>query len=138
MEPLLKTGLTLEGNVLRPLVKRVLIPLGLTAAVVAAIDEAIHKKMSKLFADFILTARIAKIYNKLYNTTSKLYISASSIDFIKKVLRHKVTPKFAKINGQFISKQDQIDAKQKLATLIAKQGDSYESSTYSAPFINLY
>ena len=84
MEPLLKTGLTLEGNVLRPLVKRVLIPLGLTAAVVAAIDEAIHKKMAKLFADFILTARIAKIYNKLYNTTSKLYISASSIDFIKK------------------------------------------------------
>ena len=82
MEPLLKTELRLEGNVLRPLVKRVLIPLGLTAAAVAAIDAAIHTKMAKVFTDFILTTRIAKIYNKLYNTTSKLYISASSIDFI--------------------------------------------------------
>ena len=37
---LLKTGLPLIGNVLRPLVKSVLIPLGLTAT-----DAAIHKKM---------------------------------------------------------------------------------------------
>ena len=40
--PLLKTGLPLMKNVLKPLAKSVLIPLGLTAA--AATDAAIHKK----------------------------------------------------------------------------------------------
>ena len=42
--PLLKTGLPLIGNVLKPLAKSVLIPLGLTAAA-SATDAAIHKKM---------------------------------------------------------------------------------------------
>ena len=41
--PLLKTGLPLMKNVLKPLAKSVLIPLGLTAAS-AAINAAIHKK----------------------------------------------------------------------------------------------
>ena len=41
---LLKTGLLLIGNVLKPLAKSVLITLGLTAAA-SAIDAAIHKKM---------------------------------------------------------------------------------------------
>ena len=41
--PLLKTGLPLIGNVLKPLAKSVLIPLGLTAAA-SATDAAIHKK----------------------------------------------------------------------------------------------
>ena len=39
--PLLKTGLPLIGNVLKPLAKSVLIPLGLTAGA----NAAIHKKM---------------------------------------------------------------------------------------------
>ena len=45
--PLLKTGLSLIGNVLKLLGKSVLIPLGLTAAAAAAaaIDPASHKKM---------------------------------------------------------------------------------------------
>ena len=42
--PLLKTGLPLIGNVLKPLAKSVLIPLGLTAAA-SATDTAIHKRM---------------------------------------------------------------------------------------------
>ena len=42
--PLLNTGLPLMKNVLKPLAKGVLIPLGLTAAASAA-DAAIHKKM---------------------------------------------------------------------------------------------
>ena len=42
--PLLKTGLPLIGNVLKPLAKSILIPLGLTAAA-SATDAAIHKKM---------------------------------------------------------------------------------------------
>ena len=58
LEPLLKTGLPLIGNVLKPLAKRVLIPLGLTAeasesdliplGLTAEASEsyvAIHKKM---------------------------------------------------------------------------------------------
>ena len=43
--PLLKTGLPLIGNVLKPLAKSVLIPLELTAAAASATDAAIHKKM---------------------------------------------------------------------------------------------
>ena len=42
--PLLQTGLLLIGNVLKPLAKSVLIPLGLTAAA-SATDAAIHKKV---------------------------------------------------------------------------------------------
>ena len=42
--PLLKTELSLIGNVLKPLAKSVLIPLGLTATV-STTDTAIHKKM---------------------------------------------------------------------------------------------
>ena len=42
--PLLKTGLPLIKNVLKPLAKSVLIPLGLTAAASAA-DAEIHKKI---------------------------------------------------------------------------------------------
>ena len=42
--PMLKTDLPLIGNVLKPLVKSVLIALGLTAAA-SATDAVIHKKM---------------------------------------------------------------------------------------------
>ena len=42
--PLLKTGFPLIKNVITPLAKRVLIPLGLTAAAAAA-DAGIHKKI---------------------------------------------------------------------------------------------
>ena len=41
--PLKKTGLSLIGNVLKPLATSVLIPLGLTAAA-AATNAAIHKR----------------------------------------------------------------------------------------------
>ena len=43
LSPLLKTGLPLIKDVMKPLVKSVLISLGLTAAGSAA-DAAIHKK----------------------------------------------------------------------------------------------
>ena len=42
--PLLKTGLPLMKNVLKPLAKSVLIPLELTAAV-SATDASLHKKI---------------------------------------------------------------------------------------------
>ena len=41
--PLLKTGLPLISNVIKPLAKSVLIPLGLTGAA-SATDAGIHKK----------------------------------------------------------------------------------------------
>ena len=44
LDPLLKTGLLLIKNVIKPLAKSVLIPLGLTAAASAA-DAGIHKKI---------------------------------------------------------------------------------------------
>ena len=43
LDPLLKTGLPLMKNVIKPLAKSVLIPLGLTAAVSAA-DAEINEK----------------------------------------------------------------------------------------------
>ena len=43
LSPLLKTGLPLIKNVIKPLAKSDLIPLGLTAAASAA-DAGIHKK----------------------------------------------------------------------------------------------
>ena len=45
--PLLKTGLPLTANVIKPLAKSVLIPLGSTAAASAA-DAGIHKKNEDL------------------------------------------------------------------------------------------
>ena len=43
LSPLLKKGLPLMKNVIKPLAKSVLIPLGLTAAA-SAVDTGIHKK----------------------------------------------------------------------------------------------
>ena len=43
--PLVKTGLPLLKNVITPLAKSVLIPLGLTAAAAAAADAGIHEKI---------------------------------------------------------------------------------------------
>ena len=45
--PLLKTGFPLTGNLLKPLVKSCLIPLGLTATS-SPTDAAVHKKMLNL------------------------------------------------------------------------------------------
>ena len=67
--PLLKTGLPLIENVLKPLAKSVLIPLELTAAA-SAIDAAIHKKMFGSGVTTLITSieemnDILKIVNSL-------------------------------------------------------------------------
>ena len=64
--PLLKTGLPLIKNVIKPLAKSVLIPLGLTAAASAA-DAGIHKK----------------ILGSGYNNTTTLIISNDEMEDIK-------------------------------------------------------
>ena len=66
--PLLKTGLPLIKNVITPLAKSVLIPLGLTAAAASAADAGIHKK--------ILGSR---------NTTILIISNKDIEDFIKTV-----------------------------------------------------
>ena len=67
--PLLKTGLPLIKNVIKPLAKSVLIPLGLTAAASAA-DAGIHKKILRFGRN---------------NTT--LIISNDEIDDILKIVK---------------------------------------------------
>ena len=53
--PLLKTGLPLMGNLLKPLAKSVLIPLGITA-MESATDVAIHKKIFRSGFTTLLTS----------------------------------------------------------------------------------
>ena len=67
--PLRKTGLPLIGSVLKPIVKSVLIPLGLTAA--ATTDAAIHKKM------FGSSAATSLISNEEMNDIMKIVKSHS-------------------------------------------------------------
>ena len=69
LDPLLKTGLPLIKNVIKPLAKSVLIPLVLTAAASAA-DAGIHKK----------------ILGSGHNNT-KLIISNDEIDDIIKMVK---------------------------------------------------
>ena len=73
--PLLKTRLLLIGNVLKPLAKSLLIPLGLTVAA-SATDAAIHKKMFGSGRPLHLTSR-----------TITLIISNEEIHDIMKIVQ---------------------------------------------------
>ena len=74
--PLLKTGLPLIGNVLKPLVKSVLIQLRLTAAA-SARDTAIHTKMFELGRPSDLASRMTTliISNEEVNDIIKIFKS---------------------------------------------------------------
>ena len=74
--PLLKTGLPLIKNVITPLAKSVLIPLGLTAA--AAADAGIHKKISG-------SGRRNSSSSASHNTT--LIISNKDMDDLIKIVK---------------------------------------------------
>ena len=54
LRPLLKTGLPLMKNVIKPLAKSVLIPLGLTAAA-SATDAVIHKMFESTLTTLIIS-----------------------------------------------------------------------------------
>ena len=75
--PLLKTGLPLIKNVIKPLAKSVLIPLGLTAAASAA-DAGIHKK--------ILGSGPHSSSSASHNTT--LIISNNEMEDIIKIVKY--------------------------------------------------
>ena len=72
LDPLLKTGLPLIKNLIKPLAKSVLIPLGLNAAASAA-DAGIHKKFLGSGHD--------------NNNTTTLIISNKEIEDIIKILK---------------------------------------------------
>ena len=76
--PLLKTGLPLITNVVKPLAKRVLIPLGLTAAASAA-DAGIHKKSWGL--------RCRNSYTSASHNTTTPTISNNEMEDIIKIVK---------------------------------------------------
>ena len=76
--PLIKIGLPLVKNVIKPLTKSPLVPLGLTAAASAA-DAGIHKKI-------LGSGRNRPLSSASYNTTT-LIISNSEINDIIKIVK---------------------------------------------------
>ena len=80
--PLLKTGLPLMKNVVKPLPKSILIPLGLTAA---ATDAAIHKKMFGSGATTLL------ISNEEINVTMKIVMALEKSSLLIKRVSETIT-----------------------------------------------
>ena len=76
---LLKTGLPLIENALKPLAKSLLIPLGLTAAA-SATDASIHKKMFGTCFTTLITS------NEEMNAIKKAVKSLEDSNLIKKTL----------------------------------------------------
>ena len=84
---LLKTGLLLIGNILKPLAKNVLIPLGLNAVASAAdVSTVIYKKM------FGSTTTTLIISNEEMNDTMKIVQSIEqSVNNIKNIYKRICT-----------------------------------------------
>ena len=84
--PLLKTGLPLIGNVLKPLAKSILIPLTLTAATAGATDAVLHKKMfrSGARASDVASPTILSISNEKMNDFMKIVTSLEVYHFLIK------------------------------------------------------
>ena len=93
--PLLKTGLPLTGNVLKPLDKSVLIPVGLTAAA-AATDSATHKKM---FGSGNTTLIIS---NEELNDIMKIVNSLEGSGLLIKGVSHAIKNEAKEQKGRFL------------------------------------
>ena len=96
LEQLLKTGLPLIGNVLKPLVKSVLIQLGLTAAASAA-DAAIHKK---IFGSSNTTLIVS---NEEMNNIMKIIKSLGKSGLLIKGLSETIKKEAKEQKGGFLS-----------------------------------
>ena len=94
--PLLKTGLPLIGNVLKPLVKSVLLTLGLTAA--AATDPAIHKKMFGSGATTLI------ICNEEMNDIKKIIKLLEQSGLLIKSVSKTIKSEAKEQKGEFLSK----------------------------------
>ena len=98
--PLLKTGLPLMENVLKPLAKYVLIPLGLTAAL-SATDGAIHKNM---FGSGVTTLIISnEEINGIMKIVKFLEESGLLIKGISKTIKNKAKERKGGFLGMLIS-----------------------------------
>ena len=95
LQPLLKTGLPLIGNVLRPLAKIVLIPLRLTAAAYAT-DGAIHKKM------FRCATTILIISDKEINDIMKIVKSLEESGLLIKSVSKTIENEAKEQKGEFL------------------------------------
>ena len=93
---LLKTGLPLIGNVLKPLVKSVLIQLGLTAAASAA-DAAVHKK---IFGSSNTTLIVS---NEEMNNIMKIIKSLEKSGLLIKGLSETIKKEAKEQKGGFLS-----------------------------------
>ena len=93
--PLLKTGLLLMKNVLKPLAKSVLIPLGLTAPT-SATDAAIHKKM---FGSGFITLIIS---NEEMNDIMKIIKSLEESGLLTKGVRETIQNEAKEQKGGFL------------------------------------
>ena len=93
--PLLKTGLHLIGNVLKPLAKTILMPLGLTAA--ATTDAAIHKKM------FGSGTTILIISNEEMNNAKKIFKSLEEFGLLIKGASETIKNEAKEQKGGFVN-----------------------------------
>ena len=89
LRPLLKTGLYLMKNVLKPLTKSVLIPLGLTAAAAAAAaaEAGIHKNISGLAMTPLITSN--KEMHKIIRKIRSFRISVLFIKGVSKTIKNE-------------------------------------------------
>ena len=94
--PLLKTGLPLIKNVIKPLAKSVLIPLGLTAAVSAA-DARIHKKILGLWNATLI------ISNNEMEDIIKIVKSLEDSGFLLKGIAETIQNEVKEQKGGFLS-----------------------------------
>ena len=94
--PLLKTGLPLKKNVLKPLAKSVLIPLGLTA-VASATDAAIHKKMFGSGMATLITS------NEEMNDIMKIVKSLEASGLLIKGVSETIKNEAKEQKGRFLS-----------------------------------
>ena len=92
---LLKTGLPLVENVLKPLAKSILIQLGLTAASLA-IDTAIHKKM------FGWSTTTLMISNEEINDVMKIVKSLEESDLLRKSVSKIIKNEAKEQKGGFL------------------------------------
>ena len=101
--PLLKTGLPLMRNVLKPLAKRVLIPLGLTAA--SATDAAIHKKIfgSSRPSDLASPMTTLIILNEEMNDIIKIVKSLEESGLLTKGVSETIKNEAKEQKGRFLS-----------------------------------
>ena len=97
--PLLKAGVLLMENVLKPLAKSVLMPLGLTAVVLAT-DVAIHKKMFRSgFTTLIISN---EEMNDIMKIVKSLEESGLLIKSIREIIKNEAKEQKGGFLGMFL------------------------------------